>query len=533
MNMVKWVFSSVFALLLAGCFQGVKSRTETKAFDFKTVALDEQTYPVVIIGGGIAGLTAANYLAQGEISCIVIEGEKPGGALAQSDSVRNWPGVINLPGAQITKLLKQQVFENGVGITQEKVVSFESSSWPYTLEVQHCASGEKRTIKALTCVIATGAEPYYLNIPGERGDNGYWGRGVTNCAVCDGSLYRDKQVAVVGGGDSAILEASYLAGIAKQVTIFVRKDAFKARDKRRMTEALARPNITVVFNTEVRQILGDQAQVTHLELFNNKTNETQTVPMDGLFLATGSKPNTDLFKGKVKLDQDGYIMLAHEGQKTSLPSVWAAGDVHDRKDRQAITSAAAGCKAALEIKQYFDDLGFDAKKIHDIKKIVKNPVPVATKEKEMLVTKPISIKNTQDAHTGEKNLVGIKKTQNAHKNEENLIDIATVGQFEKIVLAHPNDPLIIDFYATWCGPCKTMEPIFYALAQRFKNIQFVKVNVDKVDAREINARIGSKSPIMGVPTFVFVRYGRYMTQISGSQDQASFENQIKKIFSLE
>lgn len=463
--------------------------SEHKAFDINSVAFDEHTYPVIIIGGGIAGLMSAHYLKQSGIDCMVIEGEKPGGSLAQSKSVRNWPGIKNLSGNDIMQPLKQQVLDHGVSITEEKVIACDCSSWPYCFEVQQINSKTKRTIKALTCLIATGVEPNYLNVPGERGDGGYWRLGVTNCAPCDGAAFRNKLVGVVGDGDSAIFEAAYLANTAKQVTIFVPKNSFRVRNEKRLAETLALAQVTVAFNTEIKKISGNGMYMTHVDIFTHDTQEIKTIPLDGLFLATGSKPNTDLFKGKIELDENGYPLLT-KGQKTSCDGIYAAGDVQEQHVKQSITAAASACKAAFEIKEFLEEIGFKPKQ------------------------------NTSTHHQRSEEIMS-----------ENCINPATNEMSEAFLKKHINDPVVIDFYSDDCEICRFMAPIFHQLSQdiQFAHVYFMKVNVDALDADAI-AEFVHGIPITNLPAFSFVHHGKEVAHINGEFAQQELSDEIQKVF---
>ena len=313
----------------------------------KNINFDDQPIPVIVLGGGVAGLTAALYMAQANIPCIVIEGSKPGGALAQSHSVRNWPGKADASGAQIVSEIKDQVIANNVSLLAEEVVAADFSSWPYSIKTQKLFDGQVIERKVLSCIIAMGAEPNFLGIPGESGDNGYWGRGVSNCAVCEGSLYKDKTVVVVGGGDAAIVEAGYLANIAKEVHLLIRKDIFRTKDIKARDRALHKANVKVHFNTQAKEILGDGNKITEVVVENNKTHERKVLDVDGFFLAIGSQPKTSVFRNQLELDQRGFIVLKKH-QTASKPGVFAAGDVSDPLFVQAITSAGQGCMAPLQ-----------------------------------------------------------------------------------------------------------------------------------------------------------------------------------------
>src|SRR5579862_2605443 len=216
------LFLLVFILSFVSSCDGHEHEEKKVKNKIDSVALmqkvDAETIPVAIIGGGIAGLTAAVYAANANLPCTVFEGPKPGGALAQSHSVRNWPGIIDAPGAEIVGNIRKQAVETGVTIKQETVVSVDFTTRPFTIKTKNLLkTGKPKIYQALTCIIAMGSEPNYLGIPGETGPKGYWGRGVGNCAVCEGSLYKGKNVAIVGGGDASIVEAGYLSDIAKHV----------------------------------------------------------------------------------------------------------------------------------------------------------------------------------------------------------------------------------------------------------------------------------------------------------------------------
>lgn len=500
----------IFLLVLIGsipflstCSNDKKSEKKQLLSNLSQVIFDAQTYPVIILGGGVAGLTSASYLAQANVPCIVIEGEKPGGALAQSDSVRNWPGVINAPGALIVTDIKKQVQANGVPITKEKVIAIDFEKFPYEVTVQDVQTKDQRVLKGLTCIIAMGAEPNYLGITGERGTDGYWGKGVTNCAVCDGALYRGKNVAVVGGGDSAIVEAAYLSGIAKRVTIFVRKDHFRAKDKRKRDDVIRRPNVTVQYNTNVNQVLGDGNKVTKLVISDAATNETKTIPMDGLFLAIGSQPNTLLFKKFLTLDSAAYVVLNNE-QETSIKGVFAAGDVCDPIYKQAVTSASDGCKAALQAQAYLDELGFDVGMIHRSVKLGESTV--------------------------EQETLGFFSDEKLTEGEPSAVHlIKSIDEFKKIVRGY--FPVVIDFYANLCIPCQNMAPIIEKIAEKYsRSITFAKVNLSDLGMHldEMRSLINAQD-ITTAPTFLFIRDGKEVSRLVDEVSAQDLERELKKM----
>ncbi|HSX25987.1 MAG TPA: FAD-dependent oxidoreductase, partial [Chlamydiales bacterium] len=229
----------------------------------------EKGTSVVIIGGGIGALTSALYLGRAGLEPIVIEGATPGGLLTQSHSVQNWPGELEIEGFELTDKVRKQVEANGAQFRQEEVIAVDFSKRPFTITTRALDNPDKiNTIQAEACIIAMGTQPNFLNIPGETGPNGYWGRGVTNCAICDGSLYKDQIVGVVGGGDAAVLEALYLSNIAKEVHVFVRIDTLRAFEEKRIETLLDKSNVTMHYNTVVREVVGDEKKVTHVMLQN-------------------------------------------------------------------------------------------------------------------------------------------------------------------------------------------------------------------------------------------------------------------------
>lgn len=347
---VAWVLLLSF---LSGCSQSKNPENKQErvvSHNITQKIISRDVMPVVVLGGGIAGLTSAIYLAQANIPVLVIEGPKPGGALSQSHAVRNWPGAYNEPGLNIVQKIKDHAIACGAQVLQARVTAVNVRQSPFTFELDSMEDGQKTTIKAKACIVAMGTEPNFLNVPGERGDNGYWGRGVSNCATCDGFFFKGKRVAVVGGGDSAVEEASYLADLAQHVTVIVRKDAFRAKDISALDRLLARKNVAVLFNSQIKEIKGDGTKVTGVIL----NREDGVTKVDGIFLGIGSRPNTKLFEGQVELSEHGFMVLK-DYQATSVPGLFAAGDIADPHFVQAITAAGDGCRAALQAKKYLEE----------------------------------------------------------------------------------------------------------------------------------------------------------------------------------
>jgi thioredoxin reductase (NADPH) len=303
---------------------------------------------VIIIGSGPAGLTAALYAARANLAPLVIEGVEAGGQLMLTTMVENWPGFRDgIMGPDLMAELRAQALRFGAEIMQGDVSSVDLSARPFTLQV----SGKALTAQAL--IIATGASAKWLELGVDRKLSG---RGVSTCATCDGFFFKGRTVAVVGGGDTALEEAIYLSKLATSVTLIHRRDTLRA-SKVMQDKAMATPNITFVWNTEVTDIKDLQkGEVTSLVLRNNQTGATSELPVDGVFIAIGHTPNTALFTGQLELEDNGYIRT-YKGSRTSVPGVFAAGDVQDHVYRQAVTAAGSGCMAAIDAERYLAGTG--------------------------------------------------------------------------------------------------------------------------------------------------------------------------------
>jgi len=297
---------------------------------------------LIIIGSGPAGHTAAIYAARAELKPLMIEGRQPGGQLMLTTDVENWPGAFEgILGPSLMKDLKKQSERFGTRYVSDNVIKVDFSSSPFKIKTSD------KEFETESVIIATGASARWLNIPGE---SEFQGRGVSACATCDGFFFKDKHVVVVGGGDSALEEATFLTKFASKVTVIVRKETLKA-SKIMQERAENNNKIEFIWNTEVKEVFGETV-MNKLRLFNNKTQEESEFEANGMFVAIGHKPNTEVFKDKINLDKVGYVVTESGSSKTNVEGVFAAGDVADHIYRQAITAAGTGCMAALDTERY-------------------------------------------------------------------------------------------------------------------------------------------------------------------------------------
>jgi len=302
---------------------------------------------VIVIGSGPAGLTAALYSARANLQPLLIEGLEAGGQLMMTTLVENWPGHRDgIMGPDLMAEMRAQAEKFGAEIIQNYVTEVDCSETPFTVTT---ADG---VYKAKSIIIATGASARLLGLPSERR---LMGHGVSTCATCDGYFFRGQEIAVVGGGDSAMEEANFLTKFASKVLLVHRRDSFRA-SKIMQDKVRANPKIEIRTNAIVQEIRDSgKGEVTSMVLEDVNTGESSEVPISGVFVAIGHTPNTDLFKGFLELDSDGYIRT-HDGSKTNIPGVFACGDVQDHIYRQAITAAGSGCMAALDAEHYLDGI---------------------------------------------------------------------------------------------------------------------------------------------------------------------------------
>ncbi len=301
---------------------------------------------VIILGSGPAGCTAAIYAARAMLAPTIISGIQPGGQLTITTEVENYPGFADaIQGPWLMDQMQKQAEHLGTKFVSDTIAAVDLSRRPFTL------TGESGTLYTCdTLIIATGASANWLGLPTE---NQFQGFGVSACATCDGFFYRGKQVAVVGGGNTAAEEALFLTNFADKVTLIHRRDTLRA-DKTNQTRLAANKKVEIIYDTEVTEVLGtsEPKGVTGIKLRNTVTGSGHQIGVDGLFVAIGHSPATELFKGKLDMDESGYIKTAADSTHTSVAGVFAAGDVKDKVFRQAVTAAGMGCMAALEAERF-------------------------------------------------------------------------------------------------------------------------------------------------------------------------------------
>ncbi len=306
---------------------------------------------VLIIGSGPAGYTAAIYTARAMLKPVLISGIQPGGQLTITTEVENYPGFADpIQGPELMEHMRQQAENVGTKMVSDTITSVDLSKRPFTLQSD---SGTTYTTDAL--IIATGAQARWLGLPSEQD---FMGAGVSACATCDGFFYRGREVVVVGGGNSAVEEALYLANIASKVTLVHRRDSLRS-EKILQDRLFAHPNVEVIWDSAIDEIVGGgiPKAVTGVRLKNTKTGALQEIKTDGVFIAIGHAPAVELFRGQLELKPNGYLYTAPDSTRTSVPGVFAAGDVTDDIYRQAVTAAGMGCMAALEVERYLGEQG--------------------------------------------------------------------------------------------------------------------------------------------------------------------------------
>lgn len=313
------------------------------------------SHEVVIIGSGPAGLTAAIYAARADLKPLVIEGPQPGGQLTITTEVENYPGFAKgIQGPELMNQMREQARRFGTEFMVAQITSVDLSSRPFTLFT------DEGVVQANALIIASGASAKWLGIPGEApAPKGLGGLGVSACATCDGFFFKGKSIVVVGGGDTAMEEATYLTRYASKVTIIHRRAGLRA-SKIMQEKAYRNEKISFIFDSEVKEVIGTQASgVTGARISNVTTGEERNLECEGVFIAIGHHPNTDIFKGQLETDEVGYLKTDGRTMATSVPGVFACGDVQDSSYRQAVTAAGTGCMAAIDAERFLENVSIE------------------------------------------------------------------------------------------------------------------------------------------------------------------------------
>lgn len=307
--------------------------------------MENKVHKLIIVGSGPAGLTAAIYAARANLEPVVIDGDTPGGQLIKTSYVENWPGEKSILGPQLMMNMRDHAKHFGTQFVAGNVTKVDFSQKPFTIIVD-----DKKTLQSHAVIIATGATPKRLGVPGE---DQYWGKGVTTCAVCDGAFYKDKKVIVVGGGDTAMEDASFLKKFTNDITIIHILDKFTA-SYAMQERVINDPDIKTMYTSTVTEIHGDGQKVTGVTVTHQESGKTMQLEADGVFVAVGLSPNSAPFKDYIACNKGGWIEVTDQ-TRSNVEGVFVAGDVHDYRYRQAVTAAGAGCMAALDAERYLSE----------------------------------------------------------------------------------------------------------------------------------------------------------------------------------
>lgn len=486
-NIVKLIICFLPIIALAACFRksGDTGNNETKhhalSYDITHAMQEENVVPVVIIGSGPAGLSASLYVARAGMKSFVFAGPMPCGQLTQTTFIENWPGRERVLGLELMNDIKVQAQSFGATIIHDIVIDIDFKKWPFTVKTE-----EGRIFKALSIILATGATPRTLGVPGE---NQYWGKGVTTCAVCDARFFQDKEVVISGGGDSAAEMVFELAPYVKKVTMLVRKGSMRAAvAMQKKVHSYA--NAAIEYHKEITHIYGDGDKVVAIDVLDNQTNVTEKRPMDGVFLAIGHDPNNKMLQGGVELDKHGYVVMKERSQETSVPGVFAAGELQDPFYRQAIVAAGEGVKAALDAASFLYDIGFNVE-------------------------------------------VGEKLEQNFfdHFSDEKveLKDITQIDELYAHVL-NTKGIVVLDFYAPTCPCCIRMLPYLEAVAHKLAGqLTIIKTNYAVVK-KTLYYELATKHNIVlkKLPSLLVFKDGKLLDINTEVMNKAEIYNYLMK-----
>lgn len=474
-TVVRVIGVTLIITLFAGSFVGayrhknmkVNQNDGSNAIALSDAFGQENLIQLVIVGSGPAGLAAAIYGGRAKLKTVVVEGNEPGGLLTKTTLVENWPGEASILGPDLIDKMHEQAKGVGAEFVTDMVETIDTTSWPYRVTIQ-----DGTVMHAMSIVVATGATPTKLGIPGEEI---YWGHGVTACAICDALFFEDKDVVIVGGGDSAVEQAFQLIPHVKSVTMLVRKD--KMRAAATMQDRLKKSDkIKVVYNVEPREIIGAEydevdakgkkrhiKKVTHIKLYDAQLGKERLMPTNGVFLAIGHTPNSHIVKDVLDIDKAGFIRMHDRTQATSVTGIFAAGEVEDHHYKQAIVSAGHGASAAIDATKFLTDIGY-------------TPGMDMGQDKKSLMTKDFS-----------------------------AVILEEIGSKDELdeLLADSSTPVLLDFYTPSCASCKHMMPVVAEVADGFQDA----IKVFKVDAEQAEDLV-KEFDIRRVPTFMMIASGK-------------------------
>ena len=475
------IFYVVPLILTLVCMSGCFSKKEDPVhFDLSQALKLENVVPVAVIGSGPSGLSAALYIARAGMKAFVFGGPTPCGQLTQTTFIENWPGREKVLGIDLMNDLKRQAESFGACIINDTITFVDFSQWPYLMKTE-----EGREFKALSVIIATGAHPKVLSIPGEKK---YWGKGVTTCAVCDAPFFVGKEVVVVGGGDSAAEQVFELAPHVEKVTVLVRGDSMRAA-KLMQERMLAYDNVFIEYNKGLQGIYGDDTNVKTIDVYDTITKSVESRSIDGVFLAIGHTPNSEIFKKDLQVDEFGYLVMEGRSQQTSKKGVFAAGEIQDPTYRQAAVASGEGIKAALDTASFLYEIGFNSK----ISKVL------------------------------EENFF-----ENFSDERIELQEINFLADFNKHVIENQG-LVVIDFYGKTCPGCIRMLPSLESLAHHLKGkITILKCNVNSSIEilRELKFKRGLH--VKSVPAIFIFKDGKFLARtnsIMSKKELFTFVNQ--------
>ena len=459
---------------------------------------DRQVENLVIIGSGPAGYTAAIYAARANLKPVVFEGLQaggiPGGQLMTTTEVENFPGFPEgITGPQLMSRMKAQAERWGTECYTEDVTEVDLSQHPFTVR------SEERELQANSLIIATGATAKKLGLPSE---NIYWNNGVSACAICDGAspIFIEEELVVIGGGDSAAEEAVYLTKYGSHVHLLVRRGEMRA-SKAMQDRVLANPKITVHWHTEAVDIFGENNRMTGISVRDRQTGEETEIAAKGLFYAIGHQPNTSLFKGQIELDEVGYIVVKPGTVQTSLPGVYAAGDVQDHEYRQAISAAGTGCMAALSAERWLSE--------HNLINEYHQQLPSEDENNAVEEVSPV-----------------------ATKPDTEFFDINATrhyGGYALRKLFHESDRLLmVKYVSPTCGPCKTLTPILNKVVDEYEEkLHFVEIDITQ------DQEVAQMGQVTGTPTVQFFSDREMLKEMKGVKQKSEFRQVIENYISSE